>query len=206
MVSPGSEVFSLKKSIQRLQTHYETFVLVTHRDQLRDLSLEDESELIVCCDWLLWQQLLADGRNAAHYELGIADWIEADTIDEDLNIRANDWIYDRDRDLTRFKGVSLGSYFNGDVGWCLVSLYRMEHSLSNLIKRFSPKKIHFFDYRNDINLLRFRQRRRLVQRLAEDFGIAFRDLSQNQQSESFLIFLTAFFLFMINLLVLLLFN
>lgn len=141
------------------------------------LDTDDSDTLIVSCDWLLWQKAAAAKRHCVHYELGILDWTEPDAIDADLYIRSNDWIYRDGRDMTRFRGISLGAAFGSDLCWCLVSYFRIEKSLRKLIERFRPEEILFFDYSNDINVLGRNSRKRLVQALAGEYGVTFTDRS-----------------------------
>ena len=109
----------------------------------------DIETLIVCCDWLVWQKVIREKRHCVHYELGIFDCSDPDPVDTSLSVRANDWMFDEGRDLTLFRGVSLGSTFGNKSSACLISFLRIEKSLHKLIERFSPEEILYFNYSND---------------------------------------------------------
>jgi hypothetical protein len=161
-----------------MKRSYRRLALVTSRDQLDQLDAGDEGTLIVSCDWLLWQQALTEGRHAVHYELGIVSWDEPDTLDKDLYIRANDWLYGDDgRDMTLFHGVSLGKLFCSDIAMGLMNFHRIKRSLVSLIKRFRVEEIVYFDFASDITVLDLEMRKGVVHDIVEKQGLRFSDRS-----------------------------
>lgn len=158
-----------------IKTSYRRFALVTSRDHLDQLGAGDEDTLIVSCDWLLWQRLLAEGRHAVYFELGLLGWTPPRNLDSDLFIRANDWIYDGKRDLTLFRGVSIGKIFSGEISMCLMNYYRLDRAIRNLIERFNPTDIMFFDYLNEISVLERAERRKIVEKACLDLSVGFED-------------------------------
>ena len=144
----------------------------------------DEETLVVSCDWLLWQQALAEKRHVVHYELGIVSWEEPNTLDKDLYIRANDWLYDEaGQDVTIFHGVSLGKLFCTNVAMGLMNYHRVERSLKPLVRRFGIKEIVYFDFANDITVLGQNLRRNTVRNFTETLGLRFVDRSEEAQTD-----------------------
>ena len=44
-----------------MKEKYKRFALVSNHTHVERLDMDDETTLIVSCDWLLWHQLIADG-------------------------------------------------------------------------------------------------------------------------------------------------
>lgn len=153
-----------------IKDRYRRLALIGRKMHLRYIDAGDQDTLIVCCDWLLWQRLLREGRHVVHYELGILDWPESDSIKTDIMIRANDWLYASGKDLTEFRGVSLGRLFMGEVSMCLMNYYRLARSLRTLVRRFRPADILFCDFINDINYISRDLRKRIVAEVAAEAG------------------------------------
>ncbi len=161
-----------------IRATYRQMALVTSEEQLERVGLDDDT-LIVSCDWLLWQKAIANKQHCVHYEQGITLWAEPDTLDSDLMIKSNSWLYDNGEDPTLFHGVSLGKLFHGQVLFCHLNIYRLERSLLKLIEKFMPAAIHFYDFANDINVLNKDMRRLLVQSVASSKTLKFTDHSQD---------------------------
>lgn len=183
MVCEGGRLLHLTEGLDRLKSAYARLALVTSAEQAA--RIEDDGEtLIVSCDWLLWQELSEAGRPAVFYELGLLDWDDLDQLDSQLFIRANDWVYDaQGRDVTLFRGVSLGKLLTGDCSMALINFARMDRSLAVLAERFAAREFIFFDYSNEISTLGGEQRRALVRGLAEERGLAFTDRSAEAAGE-----------------------
>lgn len=158
-----------------IKDRYRRLILISREAHLRYVDAGDEDTLIVCCDWLLWQRLLRQGRHVVHYELGILGWPESDSIKTDIMIRANDWVYASGRDLTEFRGVSLGRLFMGEVSMCLMNYYRLARSLGSLLRHFQPAEILFCDFINDINYVSRDLRKRIVAGVAAEAGVRVTD-------------------------------
>ena len=153
-IASNRPVLGLEDLPSYLKPCYRQLALVTNWNQVEQLDAEDEDTLIVSCNWLLWQEALLENRQCVHYALGIISWDEPNTLDRDLYIRANDWLYgDGVRDLTLFHGVSLGKLFCTDVAMGLMNFHRFERSLVPLINRFGAEEIVYFDFANDISVL-----------------------------------------------------
>ncbi len=161
-----------------IKQSYRRLALVTARDHLDQLDAGDEDTLIVSCDWLLWQQALAEKRHVVHYELGLVQWNPPDSLDRNLFLRANDWFYDDEgQDLTIFHGVSLGKLAGTQVAQALMNYYRIKESLLSLISRFNPEDILFYDFVNDISFLDRPFRKEIIKKVVESQDLDFLDCS-----------------------------
>lgn len=162
---------------EHIKRRYRTLALVTHRGQTECIDAADAETLIVCCDWLLWQQLIAAGRHAVYYELGLMDWTQPDDLDTELFVRATDFVYENGVDQTVFRGVSLGKAFAAELSMALMNYHRLNRALRKLVTRFRPTEVQHFDFRYDINVLDADLRKALVEGIVGDCGLAFTDRS-----------------------------
>lgn len=162
-----------------IKGQYRHLALVTHQDQVDLIDQNDEKTLIVSCGWLLWQELVESGRHAVYYELGILDWDEPDTLGTDLNLRANDWVYELGNDAVMFQGVSIGRMFGAEISMALLNYHRIIRCLRKLIERFGPEEIWLFDFTLDINLLGEDMRKMVVQMAVRECGVGFIDRSSD---------------------------
>jgi hypothetical protein len=141
-----------------LRDSYETLALIATPDHLAELDPADARTLIVCCDWVMWQDLIAAGRHAVHYELGILDWQRIDALNTDLFLHADDWILAAGaNDPSLFRGVSIGRLFGAEMSMVLMNHHRLERALRALIDRFRPRRIDYYAFRYDVNYLRRHQ-------------------------------------------------
>lgn len=162
--------FPLDPLPQHLKPRYRRLALVTCAEHVAALDPDDSDTLIVSSDWLLWQRAAAERRHALYYERGILEWTDPDSMDTDIYLRANDWNYADGRDLTLFRGVSLGKMFCGEVAMCVINCLRLERALAKLIDRFQPEDVLFFDFINEFNVLDRELRVRTLQRVAATRG------------------------------------
>jgi hypothetical protein len=168
-----------------IKSSYARLALIVDNTDLKRIENADDETLIVCCDWLLWQQLSAQGRHAVFYELGILDWQPADTLNTDLFNSANDWLLDHNGDdPTLFHGVSIGRVIGAEMTMALMNFHRFDRALHGLAARFKPATIDFYGFRYDINHLSSAMRCDLVQSFASDQGIAFNDHSIQETEDA----------------------
>ena len=167
--------FSVEAARDGLRDRYARLALVAHERHLAHLDRADTDTLIVSSDWLLWQKAAAEGWHCIPAEWGIVHWQGSDTLDTDLRIRANDWVYVDGHDATLFRGTSLGKLFV--TVRILAAGVRMERALSPLIKAFCPRELIFFDFRAESNNLDAESRRLFASSVASDHGVAVRDRS-----------------------------
>lgn len=158
-----------------LRARYQRLALVVNESQFDTVDSSDTETLVVSCDWILAKQAVARNRHCVHYELGLVDWEPPASLERELFIRANDWIYDGKTDLTLFDGVSLGKMFNQYGTMCLINFHRMHNAISRLIDMFSPEEVVFYDFMNDVNIMSRPLRVKLVQDVAEARGLTFTD-------------------------------
>ena len=165
--------------VDPLPTHikpsYRCLALISRIDHLKNLDPMDDKTLIVSCDWLLSQEMLADGRHCLYYERGLFEEADSDRFKTDLHLRANDWVFENGKDLTFFHGVSLGKLFCGDLTMCLINHHRIEVSLRKLIERFQPEEILYFDFISEVNVIDDTLRKEVMESVARDYGVRFID-------------------------------
>lgn len=132
------------KTLEGQRDSYARLALVSHRRHADRID-DDGETLMVSADWLLWQQLASEGRPCLFLEQGLAPGADVQTLSEDILLRANDWAYDNDRDVTEFKSVSLGRAFCTDVTFFMATYFRLTWSLETFIRKFNPREIVLFD-------------------------------------------------------------
>lgn len=168
--------------IDDLPTHikvsYQRLALIVDETELEHLNLDDEDTLIICCNWLVWHELVSQGRHAVHYELGILEWGISDSLNTDIFNSANDWLLDREGvDPTLFHSVSLGRFFGAEMSMAVMNFHRINRSIRSLIRRFKPKEIYFYNFMYDINHLSIEMRRDLIAEISVEMGMTFVDKS-----------------------------
>ncbi len=161
-----------------IKDSYQRLALIVDETSLEHLDLDDEDTLIICCNWLLWHELVSQGRHAVHYELGILEWEISDSLNTDIFNSANDWLLDREgADPTLFHGVSLGRFFGAEISMAMMNFHRINRSIRSLIRRFKPKEIYFYNFEYDINHLSIEMRRDLIADISAEMGMLFVDKS-----------------------------
>ncbi len=160
-----------------MHDRYETMMLISERAQATLPQPGGTDTVYVCSDWLMWQQLIAEGYHAVHYEFGILKSQDEKSGTTQLLLRANDWIFSFAENPTLFHGVSLGHLVAGEVGNSLVSYHKFRLSIGGICKHFGCRNLVFFDLRTDVNMLSPSVRRSTVKIIAEDMGMTFDDRS-----------------------------
>ena len=101
------------------------------------------------CNWLLWRQAADEGWHIVFYE-SYLDPIDRDLLSHSHYIRAADWMYVDGRDITLFEGVSLGRKLILHISRIILEWNRLSNSLENLVVRFQPEKLLFFDFQAEL--------------------------------------------------------
>ncbi|MBC7952319.1 MAG: hypothetical protein H7Z12_10955 [Rhodospirillaceae bacterium] len=177
-------VLRLEDACARLKPVYTRIALVAADAQLR-LVPGDEDTLVVSCDWLAWQKASAEGRHCLFYEWGLKDWYDNDHLHRELFIRANDWLYDGDRDITLYRGVSLGKSFANEVSVCLANHARLSVALTNIVQAFAIREIVYYDFRNETDGLTPEMRRTCIEMVCADNGLSYSDQSASVDAGSY---------------------
>lgn len=161
-----------------IKDSYQRLALIVDETELEQLDLDDENTLIICCNWLVWHELVSQGRHAVHYELGILEWKISDSLNTDIFNSANDWLLDQEgADPTLFHGVSLGRFFGAETSMAMMNFHRINRSIRSLIHRFKPKEIYYYNFEYDINHLSIEMRRDLIADISVETGMSFVDKS-----------------------------
>ncbi|MSO54330.1 MAG: hypothetical protein EXQ90_04290 [Rhodospirillales bacterium] len=126
--------------------------------------------LLVCSDWLLWQDLR---RRGTHAVFAPAVSVESTTKsgDSDIYNSVNDWVYLNGQDATRFRGVSLGRKFVFPIAMLLSEHIKLAAALDALTRRYGPSQYIYRDYRTDRSNLDPDDRQALVNILAARHGV-----------------------------------
>jgi hypothetical protein len=139
-------------TLPHIKRRYRKLALISLPRHFDDVCVRDDNTLFISCNWLLWQQNLAMGRHCIHYET-LHDGSDPLNLSEERNLRAVDWVYRNNRDVTMFRGVSLGRKFTEEIAQLIAEWHRLERGLEAAIKRFHPEEIAFFDYKAKNNRL-----------------------------------------------------
>jgi hypothetical protein len=152
------------------------FAMISRRAHLDDLSPSDDGLLLVSSSWLLWQELVLEGWPCIHIESSQVT-TDADCLAEDIYLRTNDWIYIDGEDATLFDKVSLGRKMVREVSLLILERERLFQSLADLVARFNPQEIVFYDLRAETSMLDAEGRLGIVSQVAEQSGIRVKDLT-----------------------------
>lgn len=164
---------TLEQGLAEMPAAVDCFVLVSHRRHAPEQP--HAGTLLIACDWLLWQSLRREGHTCLFFEAGLLDW-DGDGYASDLHIRSNDWVFGPDgRDLTQYRGVSLGRQFARDASLVILDHVRLTRALGVLAGRFRPKTIVFRDYRTELGILDLESRVDIARAAANRVGAAFVD-------------------------------
>jgi hypothetical protein len=155
---------------------YNRFAMVSRRAHLDDLSPSEDGLLLVSSSWLLWQELVLEGWPCIHIESSQVT-TDTDCLAEDIYLRTNDWIYLDGDDATLFEKVSLGRKVVREVSLLILERERLFQSLSDLVERFKPEEILFYDLRAETSMLDAEGRLGIVRQIAEQFGSHVKDLT-----------------------------
>jgi len=157
-----------------LKPHYSRIALISHRQHLKQLDIQDDNTLIVMTDWPLWQQCVKSGMHCTTYETGLFEWSKTNK-DKFEKIYDSDWCLINDMDATKFHSVSLGKLFATETGVIAAGYMRLDQALRKLIEIYKPKEIVFYDYRIDLNILPLEIKRYIVESAAADYDITLID-------------------------------
>ena len=161
----------LWETLPHLKERYRRLALVSLPRHLRDLDIGDEETLVVSCNWLLWQEELATDRHCIHHE-AFHDGYDPLDLGGEHYLRAADWLYLDDRDVTLFHGVSLGRKLIEETAQIITEWHRLVHGLEAAIKRYHPAEVVFFDFQSEISRLAPAERFHLVLEVATRLGVA----------------------------------
>ncbi len=129
-----------------LHDRYGRVAFVSHPRHLTQPGMALDDTLVVSTNWLLWQDCLRRGLHCVHADLGLVDW-DSRVLGNDVFLRANDWMYVDGRDVTLFRGVSLGRKYIRESALVLTDFERLRQSVEGIARRFRPDELVYFDYR-----------------------------------------------------------
>ena len=161
-----------------LKDQYSTVALISHPKHLGQLNKTDHSTLIVSCNWLLWQQAVADGWHCIHTD-SLPDKTDMKSRGENVFLRACDWMYKDSDDYTLFHDVSLGTKFLREVSLALLERKFLSHICSTLITKYGTSAILFFDLFSEFSVVEPSVRRAYLSDICERRLVRFEDRSSD---------------------------
>jgi len=154
---------------------YSRLILVSHHRHIEGLSADDKESLIICSDWLVWRTCRDLGLHCLHLEAGLLDDAKTNAANTNFYIQANQWVYDKGRDVTLFEGVSIGKQFTREVSLALLSCHQIKEAVRWFCTAFQANEIVLFDVRSEFGLVDDILKRRLIKDVAVEFGASVDD-------------------------------
>ncbi|MCZ6848124.1 MAG: hypothetical protein O7F75_04670 [Alphaproteobacteria bacterium] len=154
---------------------YRTLALVSHPRHLEGLALGDGDTLAITDDWLMWRQCADRGMHCVHFETGLLDWEDQKAPKTDLFCFANEWVYVDGRDVTLFRGVSLGKQFTKEAMRVYLAYRRITSALEWFCRTYKPERLLLFDCRVEDFDLNDHAKRIMVEEVARANGVAVED-------------------------------
>lgn len=170
-VAPTAGDLSVLARPAGLKDRYGRITLISHRRHLGLLDPRDSDTLVLSTDWLAWRRCLDDGIHCLHFESFLKEWPAERGDPDTIHMRRCDWMLRDGRDITLFRGVSLGKLFIRDVALGCNASERIWHALDRAIRQFSPSEIVFHDLRAEHDLLDETVRCWMVRELAARHGV-----------------------------------
>ena len=167
---PARDCLRLGDALARLRPRYRRIALVSGRAHLAGLDRSDDQTLVVCCNWLIWQELEASMPHSIYIDAGLVDWDDAD-LPNDGQAYDSDWALRDGEDVTVFRGVPLGRLFATEVGMLVATYWKLEQALRSLLRRFRPDTLVFFDLRIDQNEIDVSARKIVVDTVCAELGV-----------------------------------
>jgi hypothetical protein len=171
--SPMSSGFASPRVFEALPPDgaYERMILVSHIGQLNHPSIKKPGTFVLTTDWLVWRRLLRGNIPCAHFEGLLRRWPTEITNPDDLFIMANTWMYESGKDVTRFRGVSLGKLYCTSIAILNRAHIRIGFALDQALVRWRPSTLIHVDCYADFGTLSPEARRELVAGVAARHNI-----------------------------------
>lgn len=172
-VSPAARLTALSvlAPAPQLRATYRRFVLISHSQHLDTLDIGDVETLVVSTDWLAWRKWVDRGGHGVHFEATMELW-PADAGDpHDHYLRSVMWMYVDGKDVTQFRGISLGKQFMQDVALFSKGYQRLWHGLARLIVLYRPTSLVLVDLQLENQMLDDAAKLWLVENLADHHGL-----------------------------------
>ncbi|NQV83557.1 MAG: hypothetical protein HQ494_07020 [Rhodospirillales bacterium] len=134
-----------------LKKRYRRLVLVSSCEQAG--RFDDGDTLLVTSDWLGWRRMVDAGGHALHFEAMLGTWPEERGDPHRNFLESSDWVYLDGRDITLFRGVSLGKQLNRHVSYMRNAYLRLWHALDRFCIRFLPEEIVVHGLRMESDVL-----------------------------------------------------
>ncbi len=168
---PHEEGLSIFDHQPFLKDGYTRLVLISHSRHIKHLDPTDTDSLAVSTDWLVWRRCVDAGIHCIHYESVLVDGCNERGVWDDLYLESGHWVYRDGKDVTLFKGISIGKQFIREVGLALLYHEHMRFALDKLCKTFSPREIVVYDYRADFDLIDDNLKKPLIDSVVGKLGI-----------------------------------
>lgn len=162
---PQDEIVSLKPS-------YERIVLLANAEDAESFGI-DQHSLFITYDWLLCQTLREAGYDIIHYEAALLDWELPHDFVPNLNTYVNAWVFDDGKDMTEFRGISLGKCFTSEMTLCQMNFLRLDYAIRHLIKITGCSVVIYRNFATEFGVLNADQRQMLVRNACADMGVRY---------------------------------
>lgn len=124
-----------------LASRYDRIVLVSCPEHLEGIDVGNQDQLIVSSDWLTWRLCRQRGGATVHLDAFASEWPGVFCDAATWNLRSNEWMYVNGRDITEFRGISLGKQFIRGVSQFSLQYKRTRYALERLCATFGPRRI-----------------------------------------------------------------
>jgi len=167
-------LFSISDSFTCLLNHYETVFLISTERHLSSLPEPSSTFLVVTSDWIAWQICKRKNYHSILLDSGLIGGGN-DGFVADAMVRANDWVFVQQEDITAFKSVSLGSQIVRATTVFMTHYDRLSRALETIVKKYKPTTIVAFDYRSDFDAVDAQSRFSIVQNICSSYKITLDD-------------------------------
>jgi len=168
--SPSVSELSALHEQSQLKAKYKKIVLISHRNHVPRL-IADPDALTISTDWLAWRHCLDAGHHSIYFESLLEEWPE-ERGNPDLHFQTSaSWMYVKGKDVTSFRGVSLGKQFNKQMSLFRHGYLRQWHALVRACRKYSPEILEFYDIRAEYDYLDDDTKKKLVCDVASKFQL-----------------------------------
>ena len=148
-------------------------VFVAHTSHVTSELADAHADAVwVCSDWLHWQQMIAAGRPSVLFEEALTRWdANVEEMAEEFMLRVNDPAFSNGKDVTLYRGVSLGQVALRPAILFRAAALRIEHATRELIREFQPRRIIYVDCRAETVGLTVDQRFKVVAMVCRELDV-----------------------------------
>lgn len=151
----------------------ERLVVAARLGDLDGLDPAEPGLAVFLTDWIDWLAWRRQGGLAVHAESCLAEWPQELGEQARFVQQATSWMYVDGRDVTLFKGVSLGKQLNWEATGVCLAFGRLYASLTRAVKRLAPQRIEYRNLRAEYDFLSGETALNLVRDVAAACAVPF---------------------------------